>query len=142
MKLFFSTYGLTLLFFAIVDFIWLSLMTERLYRPLMGALLADTFKIGPAIAFYMLYGLGVTLFVVIPSLKGQLSQYGLPEFLAIGFNAALLGVFAYGTYNLTGWAVIEGWSARLALIDMAWGATLTTLTVYGAIFTGRMLKLS
>ena len=38
---------------------------------------------------------------------------------------ALLGLVAYGTYDLSNWATLQGWSAALALMDMAWGTFLT-----------------
>ena len=34
---------------------------------------------------------------------------------------ALLGLVAYGTYDLSNWSTLHGWSAQLALLDMAWG---------------------
>jgi uncharacterized membrane protein len=38
---------------------------------------------------------------------------------------ALLGLFAYGTYDLTNLAVLKGFTTRIALIDLAWGTALT-----------------
>ena len=38
-----------------LDAIWLTLMADRLYRPLIGALMLDGFRLLPAIAFYALY---------------------------------------------------------------------------------------
>lgn len=62
------TYVLTLVVFALIDTTWLGTMGDRLYRPLIGSMLADNFKLAPAIAFYALYAAGLTLFAVLPGL--------------------------------------------------------------------------
>jgi uncharacterized membrane protein len=41
---------------------------------------------------------------------------------------AAVGLLAYGTYDLTNLAVIEGYTLRIALIDLAWGTFLTAIT--------------
>lgn len=43
-------------------------------------------------------------------------------------RAALFGAVVYGTFNGTNGAVFEGWSARVAAADVAWGAF-----VYGCV---------
>ena len=40
---------------------------------------------------------------------------------------ALLRLIAYSTYDLTNLATIRGWSAELALTDLAWGTIVTSL---------------
>ncbi|MFZ0268311.1 DUF2177 family protein [Caulobacter sp.] len=107
-------YVLTLVFFALIDTAWLGTMGDRLYRPLVGSMLADNFKLAPAIAFYALYAAGLTLFAVLPGL----AEGGWKKALLWG---GLLGLFAYGTYDLTNLATLKSWSLKLSLIDMAWG---------------------
>ena len=48
------SYVLTLAIFVLIDTAWLGTMSERLYRPLLGAMLADNFRLAPAVAFYAL----------------------------------------------------------------------------------------
>ena len=107
-------YALTLIVFAVIDTLWLGLMGDRLYRPLIGAVLADSFRLVPAIAFYALYAAGLTLFAIMPGL----GEGGWKKALIWG---GLLGLFAYGTYDLTNLATLKTWSLKLSLIDMAWG---------------------
>lgn len=107
-------YGLTLIVFAVIDTLWLGLMGDRLYRPLIGSMLADNFRLAPAIAFYALYAAGLTLFAVMPGL----AEGGWKKALIWG---GLFGLFAYGTYDLTNLATLKSWSLKLSLIDMAWG---------------------
>ena len=42
-------------------------------------------------------------------------------------TGALLGLIAYSTYDLTNLATLRGWSAKLALINLAWGTIVTRL---------------
>lgn len=111
-------YLLTLTVFAVIDTTWLGLMGDRLYRPLIGEMLAERFRLGPAVAFYALYAAGLTLFAVLPGL----AEGGWRRALVWG---GLFGLFAYGTYDLTNLATLKSWSLRLSLIDMAWGATVS-----------------
>jgi uncharacterized membrane protein len=47
-------------------------------------------------------------------------------------RGAGLGLVAYATYDLTGWAVIAGWPLRLVPIDLAWGVVLTSVVRFAA----------
>jgi uncharacterized membrane protein len=40
-------------------------------------------------------------------------------------SAALLGFFAYATYDLSNLATPRGWPVGLSLLDMAWGSTVS-----------------
>lgn len=111
----FVAYALTLVIFALIDTAWLGLMADRLYRPLIGSLLAENFRLGPAIAFYGLYAGGLTLFAVRPGLAAG-------DWKTAMLWGGLFGLFAYGAYDLTNLSTLKAWSLKLSLIDMAWGA--------------------
>ena len=51
----------------------------------------------------------------------------------------LLGLLAYGTYDLTNQATLRGWSSLITAIDMAWGATLTAVVAAVAVIVARRL---
>ena len=128
-------YGATALVFALMDMVWLTTTAERLYRPVLGELLADKVRIGPAIAFYLIYIAGVTVFAVWPALKSG----NIASALICG---ALLGVFAYATYDLTNMATMKVWSLKITLLDLAWGAFATGIAAAaGAWITRAVLKL-
>ena len=42
-------------------------------------------------------------------------------------RGAALGLVAYGTYELTNWAVLRDWPALLVPIDIGWGVVLTAV---------------
>ncbi|CAM5774507.1 membrane protein [Labrys miyagiensis] len=110
-----TIYLATLASFLLVDAVWLTVMTARLYRPLTGHLLADSVAWAPAVLFYLLYAAGIVCLAVLPSRRWE-------HVLARG---ALLGLVAYGTYDLTNHATLKGWPLAVTLADMAWGTMLT-----------------
>lgn len=114
-------YGLTLIVFAVIDTAWLGSMGDRVYRPLIGSMLADNFRLAPAIVFYALYAAGLTIFAVLPGL----SDGGWKKALVWG---GLFGLFAYGTYDLTNLATLKTWSVKLTLIDMTWGVCVSAVS--------------
>lgn len=107
-------YLLTLVVFAVIDTAWLGSMGDRLYRPFIGSMLAENFRLAPAVAFYAIYAAGLTIFAVMPGL----AEGGWKKALLWG---GLFGFFAYATYDLTNLATLKTWSLKLSLIDMAWG---------------------
>ena len=105
----------TLLAFLVLDGLWLGVLMGPTYKSLLGELMLDQPRLLPAVLFYLLYAIGCVVSVVLPS--GSLQRAA-----RLG---ALLGLVAYGTYDLSNWATLQGWSAGLAGMDMAWGTFLT-----------------
>jgi uncharacterized membrane protein len=108
-----------------LDFVWLSLMTPRLYRPELGGLLLEKFNPAPAVGFYVIYALAMTVLVVGPALAAG------SALRALGLGA-LLGFAAYATYNLSNWATLKGWSPVVSLSDIAWGTAATAIACWVA----------
>ena len=122
--------------FLFIDIIWLSQSFSYIYQPNIGELLRENIIIFPAILFYIIYPLGATILVALPSLEKVLLK-------TIFINGFVLGVIAYGTYNLTNMATLEGWSAKVVIIDMIWGGFLTGVSVLlGTLFSKKVLKSS
>jgi uncharacterized membrane protein len=129
-----TIYLATLIPFAVIDFLWLSVMGPRLYRPTLGDMALDGVRWAPAVAFYLLYPVGLLLFAVLP---GQ--RDGQPLEAAIA--GALFGLFAYATYDLTNYATLRNWSWQMTLADMAWGAVLSGVSSLIAVLAARRLAL-
>ena len=106
--------------FVVADMIWLGLMTPRFYRPTLGDILVTGVNLPPALVFYLLYPVGLVIFVVNPALKsgsiGPALLYG-----------ALFGFFTYATYDLSNYATLRNWSLPLTVVDIAWGSVLAAL---------------
>ena len=103
-----------LVIFSVIDTVWLGSMGDRVYRPLIGEVLADKFRLVPAIAFYTLYAAGLTIFAVLPGLKTG-------DWKTALMWGALFGLFAYGTYDLTNYATLKTWGLKITVLDMTWG---------------------
>lgn len=104
--------------FALIDSVWLRTMYTRLYVPEIGAMLMNGMRLGPAIAFYLLYILGIMVFAVGPALTSGKWQTAL-------IQGAMLGFFCYMTYDLTNYATLKVWSLKVTILDMIWGTVLT-----------------
>lgn len=105
--------------FALIDSVWLRTMYERLYQPEIGDLMYEGgFRLGPAVAFYLLYILGMMIFAVGPALHSGKWQTAL-------LWGALLGFFCYMTYDLTNYATLKVWSTKVTVLDIIWGTVLT-----------------
>jgi uncharacterized membrane protein len=104
--------------FAVIDSFWLRTMYTRLYVPEIGAMLMKGMRLGPAVAFYLLYILGIMVFAVGPTLSSGKWQTAL-------IQGAMLGFFCYMTYDLTNYATLKVWSLKVTILDMIWGTLLT-----------------
>ena len=131
-------YALTALPFLALDAVWLSTAMGWLYAPQIGPLLLAQPKPLPAGLFYALYLVGVVALAVAPALleRGLMARPG--QALRAG---ALLGLVAYGTYDLTNMATLRGWSAAVCVADMAWGMVATGLAaLLGTLATAWLTK--
>lgn len=118
MRNFLIAYGSTAVVFLVMDATWLTTMVDRVYRPRLAGLLLDQPRLDAAVPFYLLYVLGVVVFAVLPGVRAQ-------DWTTTLWLGALLGLFAYGTYDLTNLATLRGWSVTVSVVDMAWGMVVT-----------------
>ena len=123
----------TLLSMGVLDAVWLTTMTTRFYRKQLGGLLLDTPSWLPAFAFYLVYAAAVVVLVVRPALDGE---WSVGRTFATG---ALLGLAAYGTYDLSNQATVRGWSALVTTSDLVWGASLTAAVSAIALVAARRI---
>jgi uncharacterized membrane protein len=117
----------SILILVAVDFVWLSNAVNFLYRPKLGGLLAEKPVIWAAAAFYLLYGVGMALLVLRPALAGG-------GVFTAAWTGALLGLVAYGTYDLTNQATLKGWAVAVTVIDMTWGAFVTAVACAAGVW--------
>lgn len=111
------TYAVTLIATLAIDGAWLTLTNKIVYRPVIGPLMLPDFNVLPALVFYALFPIGLMIFAIVPAMKaGSLGSAVL--------WGALLGAFAYMTYDLTNFTTLRGWTLQLTLIDIAWGTVL------------------
>jgi uncharacterized membrane protein len=109
--------------FLVLDALMLGFVLGPVFRNHLGDSLLDDLRLGPALAFYLLYMAGLTYFAGLPALRDGAA---LPALL----NGAALGLLAYGTYELTSWAVMRDWHPQMVAVDMAWGAVVSGICAY------------
>lgn len=114
-------YAVAAVIFGAMDAVWLNWAGPNLYRPTIGAIMADEFNLGAAGAFYFIYLAGMVYFGIRPGLEAGKASVAL-------MNGALLGALCYATFDLTSQAVFKVWATHVSLMDIAWGAFATGTT--------------
>ena len=117
-----------------LDYFWLTTMMGPFYQKVLGPIMAAEPNMKAAVAFYLIYLLGILWFAVRPALDSG-------DWRTATLNGALFGFFAYATYDLTNMATLRSWSLQLTLVDTAWGAALTaTASTAGALAALKLVK--
>ncbi|MGZ5155144.1 MAG: DUF2177 family protein [Caldimonas sp.] len=113
-----ATYLAVLVAIVVLDAVWLGVLTDRLYQREMGSLMAQSIRIVPAVLFYLLYPLAVVYLALWNEPSGPVEAM---------LRSAVLGLAAYGAYDLTNLSIVRGWPVGLSLVDWAWGGVVTAL---------------
>ncbi|MEK7602225.1 MAG: DUF2177 family protein [Patescibacteria group bacterium] len=121
MKDILKLFSLALPIMVALDLSWVSVIAASFYHANLGPLLAPVPHYGAIVLFYIFY----TLVLIYFALRPALIERSLPRAM---INAAVLGFGAYMTIDLTNYALIAGWPLTLAVVDIAWGIILTSLT--------------
>jgi uncharacterized membrane protein len=114
-------YGIAFVVFFVVDLIWLGLVAKDLYQKEIGSLLKPDVNWAAAIIFYLLFILGLVIFVINPAVESG----SLAKAMMLG---AFFGLVTYATYDLTNLATMRDFTLKITLIDLTWGTTLGFLT--------------
>ena len=112
-----SLFLIALPVFLVIDLVWLGVVARRFYRDQLGDLLRSDTVWPAAIAFYLVFVLGLVVFVVNPAIdNGSLG-------MAVGLGA-LFGLITYATYDLTNLATLRDWPPLMTAVDLIWGTVL------------------
>ena len=125
-------YFATLLAFFAIDMVWLGLVARSFYYDQLGFLLKPNTNWVAAMIFYLLFILGILVFVVLPGLKEN-------SLKATILRAALFGLVTYATYDLTNLATVKDWPLAITLVDLAWGTILTVAVSWIGFLAGKRL---
>jgi len=118
MKSFLIAYGAATVAFLIIDGLWLGIVAKNFYADSLGELLRKDFLVLPSVIFYLMITCGLVFLAVRPW------QPDIP-LLNVALYGAVVGLLAYGTYDLTNLATLRGWPPLLSVVDMAWGTVLS-----------------
>ncbi len=117
----------------VLDAFWLGLIAPSFYKKHIGFIMAEKPNWFAALAFYLIFIAGVTLFVVYPGWKN------VDSFLKIGLLGAIFGLVTYATYDLTNQATLKNWPYIVTIIDLLWGTLLTAVVSIVAVLVLRTL---
>ena len=126
-----TAYIATAVIFFALDFVWLS-TALGMYRAQLGGLLMDQPNLPIAAVFYLLYVAGIVILIITPALREG-------SWWTVLLTGAVLGLVAYGTYDITNLSTLKGWPWQLSLIDMAWGTFLTATASTGGYLITKWL---
>ena len=115
--MFIKLYLISLPVFFAIDMIWLGLVAKKFYATQIGFLMKTDVNWLAAILFYLLFIVGIVVFVIMPAIEQKSWAH------ALGYGA-LFGLITYATYDLTNLATSKNWPMAVTIVDLIWGATL------------------
>ncbi len=133
--MFLKLYFVALPVFFVIDMVWLGLVAKTFYKKHLGFLMRPDIIWPAAIAFYLLFVVGLVLFVIEPAVQSA----SWPRALISG---ALFGLICYATYDLSNLATLKDWPVIVTAVDLAWGATVTASVSVITFFFAKQFKLS
>ena len=116
-----KAYALTLVVFLALDFLWLGIVARGFYASQLGGLMRENINYLAAGGFYLAYVAGIVFFAVAPAIAG--GSWG-----RAALSGALLGLLAYGTYDMTNLATLRDWPVAMSIVDMIWGGFITGMS--------------
>jgi uncharacterized membrane protein len=125
-------YLAVLIVFGTIDAVWLTTMGALLYRPALGDILLQNLRVAPAIAFYLIFPIGIVVFAVLPGLRAQSPT-------TAAALALLFGALAYATYDLTNYATLRNWTLQITVLDIGYGALASSIAATAAYFAVRLI---
>jgi len=128
-----KAYFATLIVFFGLDFLWLGVVARTFYASQLGNLMRDNINLVASGGFYLAYVAGIVFFAVAPALaEGSWGRAAV--------NGTLLGLLAYGTYDMTNIATLKDWPVTMSIVDMIWGGLLTGTSAMVGFFLTRTLS--
>lgn len=119
--------------FFIIDFIWLVFIARKFYLDQLGHLMKTNINWTAAIIFYLLFIVGLIIFVIAPAIEKK----SIVSAILLG---GLFGFFTYATYDLTNLATLKNWPLTITVVDILWGVILagsvSAITVFISLKLG------
>ena len=121
------SYIASLVLFLLIDLIWIKSVMRPIFERHVGTIMLEQPRMGAALAFFVLYLAGLTIFAVVPAVDDGTWQ-------TAALYGGLLGVIAYGTYETTNFSTLKGWTMQMLVIDIVWGAFLSSCVAVVGFF--------
>ena len=111
-------YLATLIVMVPIDFLFLGVVAKGFFASQVGDMLGEI-RPAPAILFYLLYVVGIPIFV---------SASATATWRSTLLYGALFGFFCYATFELTSLSLLKHWTWPVVIVDVAWGSFVTALS--------------
>lgn len=110
-------YILSLIIFLVLDLLWLNVYMKKRFSNLVQNIQRSPMKIKtPGLLAYVLIAFGIGYFGV---------KQNIPDSVK---NGLLVGLIMYGVFDLTNFAIFDGYDINTVVIDMTWGILASGLT--------------
>ena len=127
-------YLLTAVIFLALDALMLTFVMKPLFTRHLGDLMRDSPMLAAAAGFYLLYIAGLVVIVSAPALQANAPARA-------GWQGAIIGAMAYGTYEFTSMAIMRDWSWQMVIADTLWGTALTGFSAWaGVVIAARLAR--
>lgn len=120
---------------AVLDALWLGVVSREFYKARLGQLLLDRPLWSVAILFYLIHAAGIAVFALPPAITAG-------TWTAAVLYGALFGFCVYAAYDITNLATLRGWSMALSLVDLAWGTVATSAATLVAFLVVQSVQAS
>jgi uncharacterized membrane protein len=130
--MFIKLYAIAFPVFLAIDMVWLGLVAKNFYANQIGFLMKSEINWIAALAFYLLFVVGLVLFVIAPALEKNSWKHAL-------LFGALFGLVTYATYDLSNLATLKDWPLLVTVVDLVWGATLAGSVSTATFFIARQI---
>lgn len=117
-----KSYFAFLITFLVVDFIWIGAFAGEFYKQQLVDILKTSPNFSLVAVFYLCYAAGV-IYLVVKSAKSYKST---------AVAGAVFGALAYGTFTITNYTLIKGWTMPVVITDVIWGAFVTAVSALAA----------
>ncbi|MCF8228593.1 MAG: DUF2177 family protein [Bacteroidales bacterium] len=108
---------IALVIFFAIDMLWLGLIAKNFYARQLGDMMTENINWVAAIIFYLLFIIGLVVFVIHPAVEKTSWMHAL-------LYGALFGLITYATYDLTNLATLKNWPIVMTIVDLIWGTVL------------------
>ncbi len=127
-------YAIALPVFFAIDILWIGFLARDFYKNQIGFLMKPDVNWPAAIIFYLLFLVGLVVFVIEPAVEKK-------EWTRALWMGAFFGLITYATYDLTNLATLKDWPLKMVVVDMIWGTVLSASVATGTYYIATKLGL-
>ena len=118
--------------FLFLDAIWLGLIARGFYSKHLSLYLTDNVIWPSAFIFYIIFNIGLLIFVILPSIEKN-------SYSTLLIYSILYGLVTFATYDLTNHATIKDWPLIVSIVDMSYGMFVALVSSSAAFYADKYL---